>query len=1740
MSDSIEETPAASEKLAGRESRIEKPSTIEAMPKTQHRFQLPGFFTLPDGSVYYIENEVDRLEEYQADVDQLHENERLFEETGVFPGSYKNPGDIPEYERYVKWDTAFKKVEKELILRKSQLPLGSADRTIIDAELDAFRAAMRAKEPKVRFRPRPRAPHTVFREKWSVGDLLAINLSDRTIMRTMEKVDRIKTEDITGLAPLSDEGKAKIMLEPSVYIPLDVCGYTNTLRRSVKFLIDNPEGPEEARNRVKEIFSSFIAGYERFVDAISVPAYYESIKDKSLYDFEKSFRTHWDNVFGRYESDHPRINNMVEWGFTSRDETAETHWPTIIKTVQEGLDLYRTYLPLFVDEFYTWVQKHGLPCRAHGTEIEGSWAAAFVQSSQFLSRANAMHHNSFEVQRRNQRNAERAGLQEPILKVAIRRNMYGNWKNSVHIEEIADKIDGPEVVNRVADERLAFQTATIDQMPEVPHLSKDIKLFPHQAKTGAQLDQKNRAFVSAVMGAGKTSMFYSDAMIAIKNGKAKRPAVVMPTNTVEQQVDELKHKFGDYVNIIGLTNQSFRKMGKGDERFETLKKLIIEAPPNTIVLVAYEWLSLEPESYDTGKTRKNKTPMMAKRYTRGTFLTDECGVDMVILDECHRIKNIDTARAKATMALSSAPVKRVGSGTLFPNTPDDVVGPASFLDPTLFGSHEEFCKRYSLETVRSKVVSFTPEMLKEVRNDLLEYGMVNIRRTAWMHMMPDRTETIHTTRLSPQLQKLYEALYNATISKIEGDPVLSKYWKEFAEDVGAEDLDIDENGFLLTILGRIDQFVSAPDSKMGGNIQDLIDEAQNAETAEEKKAAKEKLDGMGATLLRIRGAIENMPEMDRASPKVRKAAEIIDKHFADPSNVLKTEDGREFEGKVIVFVSNVDTAKHFQKYLPMLASSVTEAEIGFFKADSKGRRALAEFKDPFSNMKVLCAVDAGLREGHNLQVANRVIRGSLLWTPGAMEQTYARVYRPGTLANEVFIDIIVTENTLEVAKFGRLLSKYDAIQRVNSEFEDDSTEELPPISMNIKNIETYTSMSMLDEYMDRYNKAAEFDLAESKRLQAEYGSEFIDRAGGRLPGADLITGLLPYYDEEDAYRPVKVRVMDRQLVISDPDSFEWLNKRVCKKLGLKEATSSGQVVYTGNRPLDMDAWVETAETFGLDVALIEESGSTAVKIKKDEVTKSSKPKKTKVKMKSRKKTGPLKLLCVGPVGSGILAMYAKKQQKGDGSETYQYVIVHHTDGEVGSAARGDRIHTFHARGRGSGLAKLTGIQWDHVHKTLYDGFGEVTWYAPGDVPEVPDVAPVVETTVAPLPANVVRSLRFLQYDGVKYLTIDSDDDRAPDLRPLGFVWYNAFFQRPFQTMKDARVIIDHLQRVGLDIDEDDFSDHARDAIWKRKVPQRKLLREQLQEMRKRRRSLKKGKVSIHYVQYKGMHHLAVNALEHQDDIRKVRAVGRFGQVTSGFWMPVPGKAEVQKVVRQLESAGVKVVYWEEFKTLCYEWFGYKPTVDLSVPEDVKEKLELPREDPSPAPSSPEVIKDTLKKIRKKPAKGLSDKKLDILRHTSGSDIIGYGGDTPFNIAVIQSLLNKGYMVGTQERELKRYVDVQLTEKGREAIGVDDETPPAPTPEPTSTPKDVKDVSTTPLDWKMVADELDDPFEPRALWRSVASGRQVSLVLLEDDETWEVKLMRRHPETGKRQSKIFQFTEKDLALSKVQSLIGARS
>jgi len=620
------------------------------------------------------------------------------------------------------------------------------------------------------------------------------------------------------------------------------------------------------------------------------------------------------------------------------------------------------------------------------------------------------------------------------------------------------------------------------EIPAIPLLAPNIGFLPHQKKVRNLLkDSPDLAILPVQAGGGKSLLLITDILYEIKENSNDPYIVLCPGHLVSNYVKEVAYFTNGQLNVLAITNSAIRQLG-----FARLQTLFEQAPRNTVVFVAYDTLSYVPKGFNRiinyGTTPIQVFPVI-------DFLR-QFDFGYSALDEAHRVKN-NTARTRAAMMLiTDIPKKRLASGTMVHDSPSDLALQIMALDPTLFGSRENFNNTYGLIVKSDRVVEWKPgaqvQIMLKIRSRIVE---ARAMRKEWAALLPSKREWIGGVTLTPNQQSVYNDLLAGALKKMQEDSIkgsrkkalaLRKFFAQDVEGEAPEDFDydnpVDEDSGELTetaimpYLATLEQFIIAPG-----------------------KIAPDQLQGE-----------------DAISPKVLAILERVRLHIfggliTDPDTGEKVQYGP-FPGKVLIFTNNIISAEEIYE---LAGPELKECGI-LYKAHRKIEDGAKYEK--IKTIRWMAGVEASMNEGLNFQHSDRLIRCESPWNPGTLEQGNSRIDRPELkkeeFRKEIFFDTVVADRTIDITKSARLISKVIAAAKFeNADNAEYSTiPDVPTISMTIDSIIEFNSWVALgpdNPGLLDYAKAQAVYVKVRDEDYRQYKEDYIAKYG-KAPALELI------------------------------------------------------------------------------------------------------------------------------------------------------------------------------------------------------------------------------------------------------------------------------------------------------------------------------------------------------------------------------------------------------------------------------------------------------------------------------------------------------------------------------------------------------------------------------------------------------------------------------------------------------------
>lgn len=638
-----------------------------------------------------------------------------------------------------------------------------------------------------------------------------------------------------------------------------------------------------------------------------------------------------------------------------------------------------------------------------------------------------------------------------------------------------------------------------------------MQLFPHQAECLSILKNHPRiAVLDIAPGGGKTTLGICDIAMLYADGLVNKPFIICPNGLVGNWAEDInKHMEGRW-NIIPVTTETYANWG--DER---LTDLIKSAPRNTIVIVGNSFLGNRGKfQLILGNAVENVSDSLE--------FCKKFHPDYIFVDESHRMRNTNSnihRYVKSLMQMSSLKYGRIGTGTYIQNVLSDAVGQTALFNAQVFRTKDEFDsnhKAFISSIGGEEVYDYTSDAPSMVRRRLGEFAtIISYKRKEWAFMLPLPVETfisvnfedVDDSELGRQHRMFYDAVLKQTMEELKNDRIVQGLLKGSSSDEDDDEEDDSADG------SKINRKVSTSE---GANI-DVTDSDDDSDNLDELEAALQPYLQRLERILTDPLGDEDLAEVAKqffgsakrdtfVTAKVKKAVDRIKKHFVrvewKKGGEYKSSDIVDFNGKSYIFKSEEPIGHSTEKttkspeedtenwklqahgkvmvfcrftrsvdavYRALPADLKKQAVVFHGEVEGDKWENLDKFKtDP--KVTILIANEMGISEGHNLQVASRFIRLEAPWAPGELDQSASRIFRPdvtGAYKREtIFLDWILTDGTLEVAKMGRLISKmlrkakFDELDNPKY-YKNLNPLNLPIIKMSLDNIRALNKLSDL-------------------------------------------------------------------------------------------------------------------------------------------------------------------------------------------------------------------------------------------------------------------------------------------------------------------------------------------------------------------------------------------------------------------------------------------------------------------------------------------------------------------------------------------------------------------------------------------------------------------------------------------------------------------------------------------------------
>lgn len=524
-----------------------------------------------------------------------------------------------------------------------------------------------------------------------------------------------------------------------------------------------------------------------------------------------------------------------------------------------------------------------------------------------------------------------------------------------------------------------------------------------------------RGIIADDVGLGKTAKGLILARLAVLNGQAKRPVIVVPKSVLSNWVKEAEKWFpGSKVMVIGETLDAHGKP-KSDNELERNRKLH-DMTQNAYDFVfisqpAWNTIDMNPElkeryaqddfwaqraeqqmsdkKLNAAKTKHDQT-MAGKDFVARSDAADfdKLGIDMLIMDEAHAYKNLFGARNRF-----GAKPKFLGGGAMSKRAVDTTYK-TRWVREQNDGNNVYFLTATPSKNSPLEIYS----MLSYVAPDSL--AKLGIRNS---EEFIDRFCEFKNGQILGLNGTIEEALYTSGFKNMDElrEVMRRNIWRKTAADVGLKLPEREDFEHLLPM--------SDDQAKVYAALRDSMAETKAAGGGAGESHIFSIMSKMGKAAMDL-ALID--PAYTGASPKIDEVSKIAAEHAK--------------EGGQIIFCEAIQS--HDRIKAALVKAGAKPEEVAIFNAEtaptSEHRQRI---QDDFNSGKLKHVIgNKTMEEGVNLQKYTADIHMmDTPWDPATMQQRIGRGLRQGNTLGNIRIHSYHAKGTFDGYRYQTVMAKKD-------------------------------------------------------------------------------------------------------------------------------------------------------------------------------------------------------------------------------------------------------------------------------------------------------------------------------------------------------------------------------------------------------------------------------------------------------------------------------------------------------------------------------------------------------------------------------------------------------------------------------------------------------------------------------------------------------------------------------------------
>jgi hypothetical protein len=260
-----------------------------------------------------------------------------------------------------------------------------------------------------------------------------------------------------------------------------------------------------------------------------------------------------------------------------------------------------------------------------------------------------------------------------------------------------------------------------------------------------------------------THLVWTDVARKIDSGLVKRPLVLCPGYLMKNYIEDGQYMFEGRFNVVCIDNTNVKayKPSKGDDilGLDGIVDMVLSSPPNTLFVASYDFLyKAAMQGVVYGNIWVNHNPNVDALI--------ECGFDYIMSDESHELRNIGSGKHReAAVLYAQCEWKGLASGTLLNTRPEDLPNQMKLVNPSVFGSTENFIEEYAATSSGGKVLSLRHGAKDEIVDAMRKNTRyIQVKRKEWAALLPKRKDQWHI--LSLPEGSIYRVLYDTVLQQV--------------------------------------------------------------------------------------------------------------------------------------------------------------------------------------------------------------------------------------------------------------------------------------------------------------------------------------------------------------------------------------------------------------------------------------------------------------------------------------------------------------------------------------------------------------------------------------------------------------------------------------------------------------------------------------------------------------------------------------------------------------------------------------------------------------------------------------------------------------------------------------------------------------------------------------------------------------------------------------------------------------